>query len=137
MSKYGIEFVEHRNMAGGFYVSVFHVLTLEDDGSGQLVANHFWISVDSEWLQVWDTDINPFDCRLHNSDEVIVPVDAFELQYCYVDYVTEMMPQFSYMSYEDPLVFLDEDLEEVDSRNNLFLACWYRWKFEMNKCGFC
>lgn len=137
MSKYELEFVEHRNMAGGFWVSVFSVMTLEDDGSGQDVPNQLWVSIDSEYLQVWDTPINPFDYMLARPEEAVVPVDSYELKHCYVDYVTEMMPEFSYLDYDDPLVFLDEDLEGIDSRNTLFLACWYRWKFEMNKHGYC
>lgn len=137
MSKYDIKFVEHRNMAGGFWVSVFSVVTLEDDGSGQEVPNQFWVSVDSEYLQVWDTPINPFDYFLVRPEKPCAPLDMFELQYCYVDYIAEMNPEFNYVSYDDPIVFLDDDLEGLHRCNTLYLACWYRHKFEMNKHGYC
>ncbi len=137
MGKYDIEFVEHRYMAGGFWVSVFSVVTMEDDGSGQEVPNQFWVSVDSEYLLVWGTPINPFDYELARPEEAVVPIQSFELQYCYVDYITEMNPEFNYVDYDDPIVFLDEDLDGIDSFNTLYLACWYRWKFEMNKHGLC
>ncbi len=137
MAEYEINFVEHRNMAGGFWVSVFSVVTLEDDGSGHKVPDQFWITVDNEYLQVWHTPINPFDYELARPEECVVPTEAFELQYCYWSYVVEMQPNINYMDYDDPIIFLDEDLEELDSRNTLFLACWYRWKFEANKHGYC
>ena len=137
MSKYEINFIEHRYMAGGCWASVFQVLTLKDDGSGHDVPNVFYIAVDNEYLNIYDTPINPFDIELINHGEAVIPVDSFELRHCYVDYVIENVPSFAYLDYDDPVVFLDEDLEGIDSRNILFLACWYRWKFEMNKRGYC
>lgn len=137
MCKYSINFVEHRNNAGGCWVSVFQVTTLQDDGSGHEVPNVFYIAVDNDYLNIYDTPINPFDIELVNPDEIVVPVDSFELRFCRVEFVMEQKPDFAYLDYDDPLVFLDEDLEEIDSRNTLFLACWYRWKYEANKHGYC
>jgi len=137
MSKYNISFVEHRYMAGGCWASVFQVLELEDDGSGHEVPNQFYIAVDSDYLNIYDTPINPFDIELINHGEAVIPVDSFELRFCYVDYIIDMKPEFNYVGYDDPIVFLDEDLEKIDRRNNLFLACWYRYKYEMNKRGYC
>ena len=146
MAAYEIKSHKQYYAGAGNWLTICEVETIEPDNYQELsedewVVNQFYVVLGCDHLVVYDMPTDPFDCEDSEEHDRYVAIDYY-LPECELDWLLCCYPELNYKDWTDPVVFVDIDQEtfkpfRLNEYNDLYVACWYQYKADLNRKGFC